>query len=127
MNREEKEQLMQEAAVLAARPYVVEYDIETISDGTAVVTAYHPELPGCMADGATKEEAKRNLAEARRFHIYLLLSRSVEIPVPRRQSEPASNLWLNTVAVKSISFSIPDQVATNRATRGVTPALVISR
>lgn len=124
---EEKERLKHEAAVLAEQPYSVAYDIDTLPDGTEVVTAYHPELPGCMADGDSVEEAKRNLASVRSFHIYLLLSRSVEVPEPRRPSSPADELWRNTVATQSNSIFIPEQVATSRATRGLSTVLVISR
>lgn len=32
-------------------------------------SAYCPDLPGCVATGATKEETEENMAEAIRLHI----------------------------------------------------------
>lgn len=128
MNSSEKEKLKRRAAKLANRSYTVEYDTDKLSDGTTVITAYNPELPGCMADGATKEEAERNLAETRAFHIYLLLSRSVAVPEPRvlptHTGDPGIGM---TSEATSIFFSFPDHVATNAETRGSNLALVIPR
>ena len=32
-------------------------------------SAYVPDLPGCIATGATKEEVERNIQEAIEFHL----------------------------------------------------------
>ena len=32
-------------------------------------SAYIPDLPGCVATGSTKEETKRNIRDAFRFHL----------------------------------------------------------
>ncbi|MEM1365851.1 MAG: type II toxin-antitoxin system HicB family antitoxin [Pseudomonadota bacterium] len=47
-------------------------------------SAYVPDLPGCVATGASVEEAKREIGEAIRFHIEGL--REDGLPVPEAAS-----------------------------------------
>jgi predicted RNase H-like HicB family nuclease len=47
-------------------------------------SAYSPDLPGCVATGATREEAERNMHEAVAFHVQGLLEDG--LPVPECQS-----------------------------------------
>lgn len=82
MDKRETEKRLEEAKRLAVQPYSIEYDIDDLTDGTTVVTAYHPELPGCMSDGNTKEEAAKNLADARLAYIEHLLEYNVPVPEP---------------------------------------------
>jgi hypothetical protein len=50
--------LYAKAVRLAAKHYDVEYKIDqTIDAKRQVVLASHPQLPGCMAQGDTREEA----------------------------------------------------------------------
>jgi predicted RNase H-like HicB family nuclease len=42
--------------------------------------AYSPTLPGCFSNGATIEEAKRNIREAIELHLSALLERSAPVP-----------------------------------------------
>lgn len=42
--------------------------------------AYSPTLPGCFSNGATIEEAKRNIREAIQQHLSALLDRGQPIP-----------------------------------------------
>ena len=42
--------------------------------------AYSPTLPGCFSNGATLEEAKRNIREAIELHLAGLLARSETVP-----------------------------------------------
>ncbi len=42
-----------------------------------------PELPGCMADGATQEEALTNVREIAREWIEIAQQRGREIPQPK--------------------------------------------
>lgn len=53
--------------------------------------AYVPDLPGCVATGATREEVERNIGEAISFHLEGL--REDEEPVP----EPSA--WTKDIAV----------------------------
>ncbi len=43
-------------------------------------SAYSPDLPGCVATGATREEAEKNIHEAIEFHIQGLKEEKEPIP-----------------------------------------------
>lgn len=43
-------------------------------------SAYSPDLPGCIATGATREEAEKNIHEAIRLHIEGLKEDNQPIP-----------------------------------------------
>lgn len=43
-------------------------------------SAYAPDLPGCIATGATKEDAEHNIHEAIAFHIQSLQEENQPIP-----------------------------------------------
>lgn len=45
-------------------------------------SAYVPDLPGCVATGATVEEAEREISEAIQFHIEGLREDGLAIPEP---------------------------------------------
>ena len=47
-------------------------------------SAYSPDLPGCIATGATREEAERNIHEAIELHVQGLLED--KLPVPQSNS-----------------------------------------
>jgi len=47
-------------------------------------SAYSPDLPGCVATGATREEAEKNIYEAIEMHIGGLLED--KLPVPESKS-----------------------------------------
>lgn len=46
--------------------------------------AYSPTLPGCFSNGKTIEEARRNVREAVRQHIEVLLTHGQAIPQDER-------------------------------------------
>lgn len=46
-------------------------------------SAYSPDLPGCIATGATHEEVEHNMREAIEFHLDGLREEGEAIPVPR--------------------------------------------
>jgi predicted RNase H-like HicB family nuclease len=48
-------------------------------------SAYVPDLPGCVATGATLDEAERNIHEAVGFHIDSLREHSEPVPPPSTQ------------------------------------------
>lgn len=54
---------------------------ETTSDERCYV-AYHPELPSCLSQGETPEEAEANLSEATEMAIEHLLAHGLPIPRP---------------------------------------------
>ncbi len=43
-------------------------------------SAYSPDLPGCVATGATREEAEKNMHEAIEMHVQGLLEDNLSIP-----------------------------------------------
>ncbi len=43
-------------------------------------SAYSPDLPGCVATGATREEVEKNMHEAVKMHIDGLLEDKLPIP-----------------------------------------------
>lgn len=47
-------------------------------------SAYSPDLPGCVATGATREEAGKNMHEAVEMHVRGLLED--DLPVPESNS-----------------------------------------
>lgn len=87
MNRDD---LWSQASKLAARDYRVEYEWDELLDGSPVVMASNPALPGCMAQGATEDEARRELSEARQEYVYSLLEDGEQVPEPERVVPPVS-------------------------------------
>jgi predicted RNase H-like HicB family nuclease len=64
-------------------PYSVVVRRSVTTQGNPVFVARHPELPGCMGQGATPEEAKADLVEARRLVIEDMLESGEEPPKPK--------------------------------------------
>jgi len=50
-------------------------------------SAYVPDLPGCIATGATVEEVEAQIREAIEFHLDGLREDGMEIPVPQSKVE----------------------------------------
>ena len=50
-------------------------------------SAYVPDLPGCVAAGASVEEVERDIREAIRFHIEGLRAEGLEVPPPTSIAE----------------------------------------
>jgi predicted RNase H-like HicB family nuclease len=57
--------------------------IEQTSTG---LSAYSPDLPGCVATGATREEVEKEMREAIEFHLEGLRLEGETIPAPRSES-----------------------------------------
>ena len=55
------------------------------SDEDAAYVVEVPELPGCLAHGATRQGAIRNAEDAIRFWIKTAQEDGLEIPQPRRR------------------------------------------
>ncbi|HJN86812.1 MAG: type II toxin-antitoxin system HicB family antitoxin [Dehalococcoidia bacterium] len=56
-------------------------------------SAYVPDLPGCVATGATQEEVKRNILDAIEFHLEGMRLEHLPIPEP--------DTWTETVEVSA--------------------------
>ncbi len=50
-------------------------------------SAYSPDLPGCVATGATREEAEKNMYEAIEMHIHRLMEDKLPIPESKSFAE----------------------------------------
>jgi len=50
-------------------------------------SAYSPDLPGCIATGATREEAEKNMHDAVRLHVAGLAEDGLPIPKSESTSE----------------------------------------
>ena len=53
-----------------------------VEDAGANFSAYSPDLPGCVATGASREEAEKNMYEAIQLHIEGLEEDGLPIPAP---------------------------------------------
>ena len=58
-----------------------------IEKGAGNYSAYVPDLPGCVAAGASVEEVERDIREAIRFHIEGLRADGLEVPPPASIAE----------------------------------------
>lgn len=58
-----------------------------IEKANANYSAYVPDLPGCIATGATLAEVEENIREAIRFHIDGLREDHLPIPEPMARAE----------------------------------------
>jgi predicted RNase H-like HicB family nuclease len=65
------------------RYYTFEIVVEKEADDEGYL-AYSPTLPGCTSNGATIEQAKRNIREAIQLHIETLRAHGQEIPQQER-------------------------------------------
>ena len=58
-----------------------------VEDAGENFSAYSPDLPGCVATGATREEAEKNMFDAIRFHIEGLKEDGLPIPSSNSSAE----------------------------------------
>jgi predicted RNase H-like HicB family nuclease len=79
---------------LAALQYRSEIRPELQPDGTVVYLAEYPELPGCMSHGATVEEARQNLEDAKAEYLAALQERGLEIPSPSAAPVVGAVTWV---------------------------------
>ena len=57
-----------------------------IESGPGNLSAYVPDLPGCIAVGDMREEVERNIQEAIRFHIAGMIEDGLPVPEPSSAS-----------------------------------------
>jgi predicted RNase H-like HicB family nuclease len=58
--------------------------IEKVNDS---YSAYSPDLPGCVATGATRQEVEKNIHEAIELHVRGLLEDNLPIPESTSSAE----------------------------------------
>jgi predicted RNase H-like HicB family nuclease len=49
-------------------------------------SAFSPDLPGCIATGATREETEKNMRDAIAFHVEGMHQEGLELPQPHSSS-----------------------------------------
>jgi antitoxin HicB len=74
--------MSEEIRKLSDRKYQTVIKLEEATDGSYCYIAYHPELPGCMSQGNTPQEAEENLREATQMVIEHLVSNNLPVPDP---------------------------------------------
>ena len=74
-------------------------------------SAYLPDLPGCVAAGATREEARENIREAATFHIEGLQEDGEPIPEPRLTVRQALDCHASALAESGIAAPQPEAQA----------------
>ncbi len=50
-------------------------------------SAYVPDVPGCVATGNTKDEARQNVVDALELHIEGLIEDGLPIPAPQSEAD----------------------------------------
>lgn len=75
--------LAKQAEELSAELYTTDTVLDETTEGEVVYLLSHPELPGCMAQGRTIDEARDNLVDARKEYILSLLEDKEPVPLPK--------------------------------------------
>ncbi len=89
------------------------YTIELVPEAGVGVFARVVELPGCVTQGDTEEEALRMIREAMRLWIEVTLEDGDPIPLPRQQHSYSGRISLR------MPRSLHEQVAREAALEGV--------
>lgn len=84
------QELLDQAIALAARGYQVGVQREDDENGNPVWVAFVPEMPSCVAQGDTAQDAIEALKTVREDYIYFLMKHGVPVPEPEVQA-PAGN------------------------------------
>lgn len=73
--------------------YRIEIRPDVCTDGSIAYVAEIPELLGCMSHGATVEEARRNLEDAKREYLAALQERGLPVPAPSPDAVVSEVVW----------------------------------
>jgi len=74
---------------------------EALSDGATVYVAWHPEIRGVRAHGATPEEALQSLSEAFDIYVERVRARGFEMPMPQSHAMVREVIWRTAVFAPS--------------------------
>jgi predicted RNase H-like HicB family nuclease len=58
-----------------------------IEETNSGFSAYAPDLPGCIATGATKGQTEKNMYDALQFHIEGMQEEGLDIPIGKSEAE----------------------------------------
>ncbi|MGA2820306.1 MAG: type II toxin-antitoxin system HicB family antitoxin [Anaerolineales bacterium] len=89
--------LRKRAEMFAELPYTVEVDLDQTTENQPIYLACVPELPGCLAQGESIEEATKELREARIDYIESLLAGGLPVPMPNIQATSTSSGEAQTI------------------------------
>jgi len=108
-------ELIEKASRIATLPYLIRILEDETTAGHSVYVASIQELEGCMAQGATMEEALLNLRGAAIDFIASMLEDGVPVPPP---SIPvtASSTSTSSAAFPASAFSVPIRRALAQST-----------
>ena len=73
----------------------LDYPVQLVrqdEDGDVFWLAEIPDLPGCMTDGATPDEALENLEDAKRLWVETLMGDGFDVPEPTQSREYSGKL-----------------------------------
>ena len=73
--------LVRSTAPQAGRSEVVKLLI-VVEETAGGFSAYSPDVPGCIATGATREEVEQRMSEAVAFHLEGMLEDGLAVPPP---------------------------------------------
>jgi antitoxin HicB len=94
-----------------ALQYRTEIRPELCTDGSVVYVAEIPDLPGCMSHGATVEDARLNLEDAKREYLAALDERGLEVPAPAVEPPVGGITWTVVESVdlpeRAPAFELP--------------------
>ncbi len=111
-----------EAKRLAALPYTIWKLNDETTDEEPIIVLRSPELPGCMAQGATMQEAMDNLVDAREEYILSLLEDGQPVPLPNQDiSQSESRVGTNVTLTFSVSVgeNLPEEATVEPKTEAL--------
>ncbi len=79
-------------------------------DGSPYYVARVVELPGCVSDGATPEEAVWNLQDAKRLCLEVLLDKGIAPPAPQKSAVQRVT-WVGGQSRFAVSCPLPSSSA----------------
>ena len=103
---------------LSNRKYQTIVTLEETTTGGTCYLASHPELPGCVSQGDTPQEAVENLKEATLMVIEHLIAHNLPVPDPRPLAKRHE-------ATQSLAFGVEHELVTQAPS--IEPILLDSR
>lgn len=96
----------------AALQYRTEVRPAPCTDGSIVYVAEIPDLPGCMSHGATVDEARQNLEDAKREYLAALQERGLPVPAPSSEPAVTSVIWTVIGPVEAVEDVTAPEIPT---------------
>jgi predicted RNase H-like HicB family nuclease len=110
MKQKMSRNLEKQAEELAGQPYSIEFSHDETTTGEPIIVVSHPELPGCMAQGSTFNEALTELEDARKEYILSLLEDGLAVPKPLDRTAGTNII---TVGTQGTSWQLVEGVISN--------------